>query len=73
MYSNDLLVGKGRPEVGPSRPEAMYSNDLLVGKGRPEVGPSRPEAMQSNDLLVGKAGLICNRCTESVHQLRNRV
>ena len=44
MVCNDLLVGKGRPEVGPSRLEAMLCNDLLVGKGRPEVGPSRPEA-----------------------------
>ena len=33
--SSNVLVGKCRPEVGSSRPEAMESNDLLVGKEGP--------------------------------------
>ena len=42
--NSNVLVGKGRPKVGPSRPRAMKSIDLLVGKGRPMVGPSRHRA-----------------------------
>ena len=41
MVPDDLLVGKGSPEVDPSSPRAMDSDDLLVGKGRLEVGSHR--------------------------------
>ena len=40
---NDLLVGKGRPKIGPRNPHKKH-NDLLVGKGRTKEGLSRPRA-----------------------------
>ena len=57
MKQNDLLVGKGRPKVGPSRPRAINQMICLlatVGPRKARVGKNIKETQMKKNRQISK-------------------